>query len=86
MPQLFDDLPEPRQSKILGITRTEKVARDEWLAHLETGLVDSLARYRTAGQGIDSDAVRGQILYYEHQISTIRWLRGLNWQWKEKGK
>ena len=86
MAKLFDDLPDAKHTDLPAITRTEKLARDAWLGHFEASIQSSYDRYREASKHVDPDAVKGQLQYYSHQIATIKWLRGLNWQWKEKGK
>jgi len=84
MGRLFDDMPDAKHVNLPPITRKVKVERDDWLGHFEKTIEvakDKLMQQR--GKGVD-DAIQPQIDYYSHQISTIKWLRGINWQSREK--
>lgn len=86
MNMLFNDMPDAKHVKSTPITRTEKLARDAWMGHFETTINASLEAALALKNTPHYETLLPQIAYYRHQISTIRWLRELNWQWKEKGK
>lgn len=86
MANLFDDMPEPAHHKIGPITRSEKLARDEWLGHHQKSYEDIFEKTRLIYNKNKTVLLQGQLIYYQAYIKALKHLRAVNWQAKEKGK